>query len=195
METKLTDRRAIIINTARELFWKHGFRRVSVEEISEKAGISKMTFYRYFPNKVELAKTVFRSVVEDGYLQFCSIMNNDLSTPEEKIHKILLMKYEGTHDISKEFMTDFYADKEMGLSDFVQEIIKEIWQRIITDFRVAKEKGIFRHDLNLDFFFVISQRLIELFNDQKISAMFDSPQEMIMETVKLLMYGISPREK
>ena len=45
-----------ILNTARQLFWKHGIRRVSVEEVCREAGVSKMTFYRSFPNKIELAK-------------------------------------------------------------------------------------------------------------------------------------------
>jgi AcrR family transcriptional regulator len=194
MESKLTDSKNMILIAARDLFWKHGFRRVSVEEICEKAGISKMTFYRYFPNKIELAKTVFHNVTEEGYKKFLSILN-DISSPEEKIQKILLLKYEGTNDISQEFLMDFYASKEYGLSYFVQERTNDIWQKIIGDFRVAQENGIFRSDISPEFFFLVSRKLMESLNDPKILQLFATPQEMIMESAKLLMYGISPHRQ
>lgn len=193
MEVKGSDRREIIIAAAKTLFWKHGFRRVSVEEICEKSEISKMTFYRYFPNKIELAKTVFSNAVTEGYRHFQSIMNEN-STAENKIHKILLMKFEGTNEISMEFLTDFYSGKEAGLNDYVKTLTNEIWQDIISDLRIAQHNGIFRQDLNLEFFFYISQKIMDLLNDPKISGLFNSPQEMIMETAKLLMYGISPQK-
>jgi hypothetical protein len=52
-----------------------------------------------------------------------------------------------------------------------------------------------RDDLNLEFFFYISQKFNELFNDDKILKLFAIPREMIMETAKLLIYGISQRNK
>jgi|WetSurSiteA1Bulk_404760.scaffolds.fasta_scaffold00588_6 AcrR family transcriptional regulator len=194
MESKLTDSKNVILSAARDLFWKHGFRRVTVEEICEKADISKMTFYRYFPNKFELAKTVLRNVTEEGYKQFLLIMN-DISSPEEKIQRILLLKFEGTNDISQEFLMDFYASKENGLSDYVKKITNDTWQKIIEDFRIAQENGIFRSDIRPEFFFLVSQKLMESLNDEKILQLFANPQDMIMESAKLIMYGISPHKK
>ncbi|WP_372931944.1 TetR/AcrR family transcriptional regulator, partial [Mariniphaga sediminis] len=62
-ENKKSKKYLEIMKTARELFWKHGFRRVTIQEICEKAGVSKMTFYKHFPNKIDLAKTVFTNEV------------------------------------------------------------------------------------------------------------------------------------
>ena len=190
---KLSDRKTIIMDAARILFWKHGFKRVSVEEICEKAGISKMTFYRYFNNKIELAKTVFHSVAWKGYENFRIILNEE-TTSEDKIQKILLMKFEGTNDISQEFLMDFYSSKEEGLSEYVHSITNDIWQNIIGDFKVAQQDGLFRKDLNIEFFFLISQKLTDLLSDQNVSRLFAKPQEMIMEYAKLLMYGIAPKK-
>jgi len=193
MGEKTTNTRQNILDTARKLFWKHGFRRVSVEEICENCEISKMTFYRYFPNKIELAKTVFLNVAEESYLRFHEILNSDIS-PDEKIKRILLLKFEGTVDISEEFLRDFYAETK-ELSDFINASTTEIWQRIIGDFKIAQGKGIFREDVNFAFFFLISRKIIDTLNDPDIKNLFASPQEMIMETSKLLMYGIAPRIK
>lgn len=41
--------------TAKELFWKHGVKRVSIAEICEKAGVSRKTFYKHYDNKTDLA--------------------------------------------------------------------------------------------------------------------------------------------
>ena len=43
-----------IFKTAKDLFWKYGIKRVSIEEICKEAKVSKMTFYKFFPNKIEL---------------------------------------------------------------------------------------------------------------------------------------------
>jgi AcrR family transcriptional regulator len=43
-----------IIDTARDLFRKHGLRGVGVDAIAEAAGTNKMTLYRHFGSKDEL---------------------------------------------------------------------------------------------------------------------------------------------
>lgn len=42
-----------ILSAGKELFWKHGVKRVTVEEICVQASVSKMTFYKFFMNKRE----------------------------------------------------------------------------------------------------------------------------------------------
>jgi AcrR family transcriptional regulator len=194
METKASDKWEIILAAAKDLFWKHGFKRVTVEEICAKAGISKMTFYRYFQNKTELAKTVFDKTANEGYDQFRLILTEN-STPDEKIEKILLLKFEGTHDISQEFLMDFYSDKDSGLKEYVQQKTNEVWQKIISDFKSAQETGVFRRDIKMELFLAISQKMMELLDDQNITDLFSNPQEMIMESARILMYGISPQKK
>jgi AcrR family transcriptional regulator len=49
-----TPPRERIIDTARELFHKHGLRGVGVDAIAEAAGTNKMTLYRHFGSKDEL---------------------------------------------------------------------------------------------------------------------------------------------
>ncbi|MFA5418934.1 MAG: TetR/AcrR family transcriptional regulator [Bacteroidales bacterium] len=133
--------------TAKELFWKHGFKRVSVDEICKKSNVSKMTFYKYFPNKLELAKTIFSNVVEDGINRFREIMKEEC-TPAEKIKKLLLMKVESTNDISPEFMQDFYVGREPELKGFVEEKTHQAWDILIHDYKKAQQEGIFRKDFD-----------------------------------------------
>ena len=53
-----------IQKSAKTLFWKYGMARVTVEEICREAGVSKMTFYRNFKNKNEVAKQVLIHLAE-----------------------------------------------------------------------------------------------------------------------------------
>jgi len=49
------DTRSRLIASAQTLFMKRGFDRTSMEEIAERAGVSRRTCFRYFPSKEELA--------------------------------------------------------------------------------------------------------------------------------------------
>jgi AcrR family transcriptional regulator len=182
-----------IMDAGRELFWKYGFRRVSIDEICNRAGISKMTFYRYFPNKTELAKAVYDLVLAEGYEKFRTIMNDD-SSPEEKIHQFLLLKMEGTNELSQEFVTDFYSSKETGLKEYVQEKISEMWKDIIGDIREAQQKGIFRKDFKPEMFYYTWQKFTDVLEDKSIQKLYNNTQDMVMDLINLLTYGIAPHK-
>ncbi len=182
-----------ILETGRDLFWKHGFKRVSIEEICLKAEASKMTFYRFFPNKIELAKAVFDQVANEGLQKFKNILTED-STSSEKIRKIMLMKMDGTHNISKEFLQDFYNDRELGLKEYIEDKTRQSWNEILNDFKQAQEKGWFRSDMKPEFLFYFSQKMGELLVDENLLKLYRTPQELILELTNFFAYGISPRD-
>jgi AcrR family transcriptional regulator len=193
MAEEKTSTKGKIMDAGRDLFWKHGFRRVSIDDICNGAGISKMTFYRYFPNKTELAKAVYDRVLAEGYVKFRTIMNDD-SSPEEKIHQFLLLKMEGTNELSQDFVTDFYSSKETGLKEYVQVKISGMWKDIMGDIRQAQEKGIFRKDFNPEMFYFAWQKFTDILEDKNIQRLYDNTQDMVMDLIKLLTYGIAPNK-
>jgi AcrR family transcriptional regulator len=191
--TTLNKKHEDILKTAKDLFWKHGFKRVSVEEVCEKANVSKMTFYKHFENKIELAKTVFNKVVEEGEQRFKQIMKESSPAPE-KIKKLILIKIEGTNNISSEFMQDFYQGTEPELKAFVEERTRKSWELLINDIKKAQEEGIFRKDFKPEFLIKVQNKLIEVLEDESIVKMYDSQQALILEFTNLLVYGISQHE-
>ena len=66
MDTSSNPKKNQILHTSKELFWKFGFKRVTIEEICKEAGVSKMTFYKFFPNKLELAKTILDKIFDEN---------------------------------------------------------------------------------------------------------------------------------
>ncbi|WP_423127527.1 TetR/AcrR family transcriptional regulator [Gaoshiqia sp. Z1-71] len=182
-----------LVQTARNLFWKHGFRRVSIEEICKKAGVSKMTYYRFFPNKIELAKTVFDGVVEEGRQKFKELMASDIPA-SEKIRGMILMKEESTHDISKEFLEDFYLGTQPELKAYVEEITRKVWDEMLYDFKKAQQEGVFRSDFKPEFLIHVSFKIVDMMKDENLLKLYGSPQELIMEYANFVSYGISNRE-
>jgi AcrR family transcriptional regulator len=182
-----------ILKVSRELFWKHGFRRVSVEEICREAGVSKMTFYRFFPNKLELAKMMLQKVLEESIAEFRAILRSD-ETPHEKLRGMLRMKLNGVHDISQEFMQDFYTSQDTGLMQFLGEQSAIAWSEMVNDFREAQQNGVFRKDLNLEFFILLARKSMEIASDESFKKLFGTPEELIMEMTNFFIYGIAPRE-
>ncbi|MDO9614507.1 MAG: TetR/AcrR family transcriptional regulator [Bacteroidota bacterium] len=180
-----------IIQAARTLFWKHGFKRVSIEEICREAKTSKMTFYKFFANKLELAKAVFDFVVDDSVSTFKTILRETTSA-SELIGQMLQMKKEGIHEISKEFITDIYTNPELGLKDYIEEKTRTVWAEMIGDFKLAQERGILRNDLNIEFFVYFTRKFSDLLNDPYLNKIYPNPQDLIMELTRFSAYGISP---
>lgn len=82
-----------LLAAAKRLFWKHGIKRVSVEDISSEAGLSKMTFYRNFANKEAIAYELMQSLTEAGHARFIEIMDQDEPLPV-RLRSMIKMKLE-----------------------------------------------------------------------------------------------------
>lgn len=181
---------AAILAAARDLFWKHGFKRVTIDEICLKAEVSKMTFYKYFPDKTELAKKVFDLIVAEGEAEFRKIMAED--TPATvKISRMINMKLESTNNISREFLQDFYSGSS-DLNNYVEERTRQAWDNLIGDIRKAQETGVFRKDFKPELIIKIQSKIAELLEDESVNSLFSSRQELIIEFAKFMFYGISP---
>jgi AcrR family transcriptional regulator len=182
-----------IVKIAKELFWRHGFKRVTIEEICEKANVSKMTFYRFYPNKLELAKAVFDMVIDLSIADFHKLIQENIPT-SEKLRRMLMMKFEGTNDISKEFLMDFYNNPNLEISMYIQRRIAEVWGTIVEDFRRGQQEGWLRKDFKPEMILIFSQKMMELINDESILKLYEKPQDLVMEIANLFTYGIIPHD-
>jgi AcrR family transcriptional regulator len=182
-----------IRRTAKDLFWKYGFKRVSIEEICQKANVSKMTYYKHFPNKIELAKAVFNNVVEEGEQKLKQILKED-SPATVKMQKIFQIKVDGSNDISEEFLQDFYMGTEPELKTYVEERIRKTWDVLTDDIKEAQKNGVFRKSFKPELMIKVQNKLLEMLKDESVINMYNSQQELILEFSNLMLYGISPHD-
>jgi AcrR family transcriptional regulator len=182
-----------LLDTARDLFWKHGFKRVSIEEICLNAKVSKMTFYKFFPNKIELAKSVLEYVFDEGLEAFHKLMADDIPV-SEKIKKIVLLKIDGTNNISKEFLMDFYNDTHTGLKEFIEYQTEKVMKEVLNSFKKAQKNGIFRNDFKPELIFYLAQKMSDFALDKKLAKLYDTPQDLIVDLTRFFVSGISSKE-
>lgn len=139
-----------IIEVARELFHKFGFKKVSMDEIAREAGVTKKTIYHYFNSKEALLEYFIQEEIQNmkTIIEEVESKNMDFfDTVNEAICKLL--KYRKEKDflnvISREaeWLKDPILVKNLALIDTqIQNYIKSKLQK-------AKEKG-FIEFTNLD---------------------------------------------
>lgn len=182
-----------ILDVSKKLFWKHGVKRVTIDEICHEAKTSKMTFYRFFANKTELAKVVIDRYYEESLTKFRAIIRADTS-PAEKMQRIIGLKLEGSNDISNEFIHDLLSINNPELSSYFSEKLRYISNEGIREFKNGQEEGWIRKDLNVEFMFFYYTRSAAFMAEPEMLAHFGSAKEMILEMSNLIIYGIVPRD-
>jgi len=193
MQTTSNPKREQIIATGKELFWKFGFKRVTIEEIARESRVSKMTFYKYFPNKTKLAIVVMDKVFETS-MEKVRNLHDVNESPAETLKRILQLKAEGTRDISEEFIKDLYSHPEGELKAYMEKKMQSMFSEIIHVYEKGKEDGWVRKDLNIPFLLLFTQKILDWFKEDEMLHYFDSSQDLVMEITNLIVYGISPHE-
>jgi AcrR family transcriptional regulator len=60
-----SDRRAQLLGAAREVFAAQGYHAAAMDDIAERAGVSKPVLYQHFPGKLELYRALLASSADD----------------------------------------------------------------------------------------------------------------------------------
>ncbi|HOO83526.1 MAG TPA: TetR/AcrR family transcriptional regulator [Prolixibacteraceae bacterium] len=180
-----------ILEAAQKLFWKFGFKKVTIEEICVEGNVSKMTFYKHFDNKTELAKKVLDSVVAKAIDDFTDLKNKAGSSVE-LIEGMLKMKKDGINEISKEFLSDFYTDTDLGLSEYLHAKTGQVMVSMLADFKELQDRGLIRSDLNIQFYLYMANKLSTFMDDPYLLSLYANPEDLIMEFTNLFAYGMSP---
>lgn len=192
--TKRSKSWTAITQSAKTLFWKYGIRKVTVEEICKEAGVSKMTFYRNFKNKNEVAEQVLVNLANKGFEDYQNIMRQEIPFPD-KVTQIIELKHQASNGISQEFVNDIYEYNHANLQNKIAEYRQRTIRELKKDLEKAQQDGWIRKDLKIDFVIYIINSMNEKMQDKALMAMYDSPIDLIMDLTKFCFYGISPMNK
>ena len=194
MKATYNPKKEQILKTGKDLFWKFGFTRVTVEEICIEAGISKMTFYKYFSNKIDLVKTLLGKVLNTSMEKYRQIMESPIPYPE-KVTQMIELKREQTHTMSSEFFRDYLQSGDPELMAFLQKLSDESLRIFTEDFRKAQQNGDIRKDLKVEFILAVMNLLVEWAQHEKsLMDMYEDPQDLAVDITSFIFYGILNRE-
>ena len=161
----------MLIKTAQELFFKHGVKKVSIEEICRKANVSKMTFYKYFSNKTDLLHHIWEGWLDEGIEKLDEIDAMDIPLPD-KIQKMFEWKTNFLSNMSEELLLDiaeFRLSNERSMNRFIK-FIKD-----------AQNRGEIRADIKLEFLMTVLNKLYELGNDKELRSIYPDVMEFNRE--------------
>jgi AcrR family transcriptional regulator len=180
-----------LVSTANDLFIRYGIRRVTIEEICKTASVSKMTFYKFFQNKNDLAKYLLRIQMNEGEALFDEIMSKNIPF-RKKADELLKMKMEKLHEMSPEYLNEILGAVP-EIKNYYVEQANITQKRIIEAFMHAQEKGEIRKDLNPEFHIFMLNHILELLDDDRLKKIFQDPIELSRELIQFYFFGITAR--
>ena len=185
---KLPGKQLQILKTALDLFQRFGIKRIPVEEICRTAGISKMTFYKYFKNKNELVRYIWEQGFEQALQKFAEIRVMDIPFPQ-KLQLVLKLKDETSAKISHQFALDyFYASPD--LKEFFEDLSNRSLNIFLDFIRDGQKNGEVRPDLKPEFLLAVIGQIKNLVNDEALINSYGSYHDFVMEVNKFVFYGI-----
>lgn len=193
MSVESNPKRAQILKTGKDLFWKFGIRRVTIEEICKEAMVSKMTYYKFFSNKTDLVKSIMDEIYTSSVEEYRNLMDSDLPFTE-KVARTIQMKREGIKTVSNEFFQDLVNHTEPELASYMERIANENVKMISDYFTIAQKEGDIRKDINVDFIIYFMNHMLEMSHDENLVSLYDDPRDLIMELTNFLFYGVLPRK-
>lgn len=190
METKVVNtKREQIKKTAKELFWKFGIRKVSTEEICKESGVSKMTFYKHYPNKFALAVEIFEDLADDLYAWFDEMIHSDIPF-EEKLKKLIFKKMEAAEKMSMEFIRDVYSADITEVREMMFELMKKNNALTETFLEIGKREGYIRKDLQNNFIQYQLNQIVTMMQDNELLSLFENSQALTKAILDYFFYGI-----
>ena len=177
--------------TAKDLFWKHGFKKVSIDEICRKSNVSRKTFYTFYDNKNALVIFILKAMVEGIKDSYEGILDADIPFAD-KMEKMLVLKLKMSESLSMEFVADFYNPDAGEILDYFQKMSEESISISREFLKKAQEKGEMNSNLNLDYVMWMIQKVMELCSTPELLSMFPNVESMTRQISESVLYGIMP---
>ncbi len=190
-ERRREQKKDSIRRAALELFHSFGFRKVSINDIAQKAGVSQVTIYNHFGSKDELVRDVVKNLLYSLVGKYSGMIKEEKPFLE-KLEAIVFDKSELVGQFHGELIqTALSQDVEMR--QFVESMWQgEINQLLIDLFEDGKKQGYISPELSqeaiLTYFEIIRQGM---YNSPHIRAKLENNPKLTRELISAFTYGLN----
>lgn len=178
-----------IVATAQRLFYRHGIRRVSIEEICQTARVSKMTFYKFFKNKADLLRFLMDQIYDVAVKEYREIINQKISY-DEIVKQMIDWKLKQQEQMSQEFIQEYMQSDDPAIHKYFREKQEEILKIVLDDIVRAQKNKEIRQDIKPEFIYFILNKIIEFYQEDVLRKLYETPIALTEEIVKFFFYGI-----
>ena len=177
---------------ATELFYQQGWKLTSIAEICRVAGVSRVTFYKYFPTKQDLVKSIFEEQKNNMRQEFDRLLATkaDLATV---IQQILTMQQESMATLySAAVLHDLNHDKDETLQDFFRQMVQEKYHYMHYFFSTLQKRKSIRNDFPVILIDVLIQKMDEMIHSSVLQKHYaGKEQQLFKEVLQLFLHGLT----
>ena len=130
--------RGIILDAALQVFAAYGFRGSTIDQIAEKAGMSKPNLLYYFPRKEDIYVTVLETTLADWLTPFNQIDPD--GDPVEELRKYALIKLQMSQAHPEG--SQLFANEILHGAPAIHTFLKKNLKRLVDDKAAVIEKWI-----------------------------------------------------
>jgi len=178
-----------LITTATELFYSYGVRRVTISEICRKASVSNMTFYKYFSNKWDIAKTVLDIMLDEATRLSQSMLEKNISFTQ-KVEKMFMTAAAQSHTYSSDFRDDL-MNEDSPLRSYCLERKKKFVELHIDFLKKAQKDGYIHSDIKIPFLLFIWNRYCDFLDHTEFVQIMPDIEDRSHELAVLFSRGFT----
>lgn len=188
--------KTLLMECAKELFYAKGYDAVGVQEIVERAGLTKPTLYYYFGSKIGLLRTL----LETRFERYLSLVKEAVKAERDiretlyRLGEISCAFYEEDRQFYMLMMALLYSARENEAYQAVRPYFVELYESIVRAFeREAGKLGNMRgrqRQFAIGFLGTIHQYLFLQWETNQEEASGRIGGEQIASVVDQFMYGI-----
>ncbi|MDO9633493.1 MAG: TetR/AcrR family transcriptional regulator [Paludibacter sp.] len=182
-----------IEHTAKELFLKHGFKKVTIDEICKKAHVSRKTYYTIYENKNALVIYIINGIANENIQKFRNIIEGSGSFAD-KMQQSLEWKYEFSKTITMEFVADVFDPGSSDILEYWKTAMQESMVLLMSFLKEGQRTGEMNSELNLNYVLWVFGKMSEIINSPEAMAMFESAEDLVKQVTATLIYGIMPEK-
>jgi AcrR family transcriptional regulator len=184
-------KRETIRRAALELFKTFGFKKVSINEVAQRAGVSPVTVYNHFGSKEELVRDVMKWFTSDLVDKYTEIIKSDLPFLD-KLEAIVMGKTEVLSQFQGELVQEVIrADPQLQV--YIDDLYNnKVKPNVISFFNEGAEQGYIHKKYSAEtimFYFEVMRRGLSSIPDMAERLMKDP--NMAKEIIAIMTYGLN----
>jgi AcrR family transcriptional regulator len=172
----------------------HNVKKVSLEDIAEKAGISPTTIYNHFGTREALVSEVVKILIRQTLEQSWALIHSDIPFPQ-KLLGIINLKKDMISQVNSEII-DKIVSQDKTLSPSIDEVyqneVRPLWLEMLAD---GKKQGYVDTELNDEVLLTYLDVLKTGFSaKQELMRNIATKVDSLMQLTRILFYGFLKKD-
>ena len=180
-----------ILKAAREHFFAHGFRSVTMDDLAAVLGMSKKTLYAAYPSKTTLLRAVLLDKISSVEHDLDAIMTQSSGDALAALQQLLACMQRHTGEIQPAFVRDIRRESP-ELFKLVEERRRAMIQRYFGSiFAKGRRSGIIRRDVPADLIVEILLGAVQaIMNPAKMEELGLTPKSGYSAITSVILDGV-----